>query len=166
MVYAINSENKCAEEVYTKAEIDNKIGTTDISTLGDGTVTGALSTLNSNMIGLKKTQLLSRTLSPLASGEISLDDNLSSYLYYEIIYGPDFQSDVRCSSGLIPVTSPTEVISVTPSAGGKGVLIFTRSYTPNGNKILVGAGYYYAALNSKGENYSGCNIVTRVYGYK
>jgi hypothetical protein len=52
MVYAINSENKCAEEVYTKAEIDNKMGTTDISSLGDGTVTGVLSTLNSN-IGTK-----------------------------------------------------------------------------------------------------------------
>lgn len=122
--------------------------------------------LNSNMIGLKKTQLLSRTLSPLASGEISLDDDLSNYLYYEIIYSPDFQSDTRRSSGLIPVTSPTEVISVTPNAAGKGVLIFTRSYTPNGNKISVGVGYYYAALNSIGQNYSGCNVVTRVYGYK
>lgn len=49
MVYAINSENKCAEEVYTKAEIDNKIGTMDISSIGDGTVTGALSTLDSNI---------------------------------------------------------------------------------------------------------------------
>lgn len=144
----------------------SKMGTTDISSIGNGTVTGALSTLNSNMIGLKKTQLLSRTLSPLASGEISLNDNLSNYLYYEIIYSPDFQSDTRRSSGLIPTTSPTEVISVTPNAAGKGVLIFTRSYTPNGNKMLVGVGYYYAALNSKGENYSGCNIVTRVYGYK
>lgn len=118
------------------------------------------------MIGLKKTQLLSRTLSPLASGEISLDDDLSNYLYYEIIYSPDFQSDTRRSSGLIPVASTTEVISVTPNAAGKGVLIFTRSYTPNGSKISVGVGYYYAALNSAGENYSGCNIVTRVYGYK
>lgn len=144
----------------------SKMGTTDISSIGNGTVTGALSTLNSNMTGLRKTQLLNRTLSPLASGEISLDDNLSNYLYYEIIYSPDFQSNTRCSSGLIPVTSPTEVISVTPNAAGKGILIFTRSYTPNGNKMLAGVGYYYAALNSKGENYSGCNIVTRVYGYK
>ena len=32
----------------------SKMGTTDISTLGDGTVTGALSTLNSNIVGVKK----------------------------------------------------------------------------------------------------------------
>ena len=158
--------NKFSTAVKNVRWLLSKMGTTDISAIGNGTVTGALSTLNSNMIGLKKTQLLSRTLSPLASGEISLDDDLSNYLYYEIIYSPDFQSDTRRSSGLIPVTSPTEVISVTPNAAGKGVLIFTRSYTPNGNKISVGVGYYYAALNSIGQNYSGCNVVTRVYGYK
>lgn len=157
--------NKISTAVKNVRWLLSKMGTTDISAIGNGTVTGALSTLNSNMTGLRKTQLLNRTLSALSSGDISLNDDLVNYSYYEIIYSPDFQSDTRRSSGLIPVTSPTEVISVTPNAAGKGVLIFTRSYTPNGNKISVGVGYYYAALNSKGENYSGCNVVTRVYGY-
>ena len=117
------------------------------------------------MTGLRKTQLLNRTLSTLPSGDLSLSDSLSNYLYYEIIYAPEYLSNIRCSTGLIPTTSPTDVMNMTPNAAGKGVLIFTRSYTPNGNKISVGGGYYYTALNSKGENYPGCNVVTRVYGY-
>ena len=121
--------------------------------------------LNSNMTGSRKTQLLNRTLSALPPGDLSLSDSLSNYLYYEIIYAPEYLSNIRCSTGLIPTTSPTEVISTTPNAAGKGVLIFTRSYTPNGNKISVGVGSYYTALNSAGVNYSGCNVVTRVYGY-
>lgn len=65
------------------------------------------------MTGLRKTQLLNRALSALPSGNLSLSDSLSNYLYYEIIYAPEIPSNIRCSTGLIPTTSPTEVMSMT-----------------------------------------------------
>lgn len=43
----------------------SKMGTTDISTLGDGTVTGALSTLNSNMLSVQDIAVRSASISPI-----------------------------------------------------------------------------------------------------
>lgn len=171
--YPTIQEIKTADNIFVNSDgelkqisIEALLGNSDISGIGDGSIKGALSTLNSNMIGLRKTQLLNRTLSVLPTGDLSLGDSLSNYLYYEIIYAPDMASTIRCSTGLIPTTSSTEVISMTPNAAGKEVLIFTRTYTPHSQKILAGTGYYYAALNSPGGQYNGCNIVTQIYGYK
>lgn len=65
----------------------SKMGTTDISTLGDGTVTGALSTLNSNIMAIKPTRIGNQavTIEPLSSA--SFDYGIStSYQFCEIMF--------------------------------------------------------------------------------
>lgn len=46
--------NKISTAVKNVRWLLSKMGTTDISAIGNGTVTGALSTLNSNIVGVKK----------------------------------------------------------------------------------------------------------------
>lgn len=65
----------------------SKMGTTDISSLGDGTVTGALSTLNSNIMAIKSTRIGNQavTIEPLSSA--SFDYGIStSYQFCEIMF--------------------------------------------------------------------------------
>lgn len=65
----------------------SKMGTTDISSLGDGTVTGALSTLNSNIMAIKPTRIGNQavTIEPLSSA--SFDYGIStSYQFCEIMF--------------------------------------------------------------------------------
>lgn len=98
--------------------------------------------------------------------EIDLKDDISNYSFYEIIFAPDYGNILRASSGIIQITSPVQTISVSTIDDDSGILIFRRNFIPNGNKMKVGKGAYYAGLNQQGAYYTGCNIVARIYGYK
>lgn len=65
----------------------SKMGTTDISTLGDGTVTGALSTLNSNIMAIKPTRIGNQAveIQPLDSASFNYGIS-TSYQFCEIMF--------------------------------------------------------------------------------
>ena len=73
-------------------QVNNKIGNTDISTIGDGTVTGGLDALNSNLVKKVKLSQYSQKKSGLsfnADGSLSVldeDDNtsLGKILLYQV----------------------------------------------------------------------------------
>ena len=91
--------------------------------------------------------------------------SFENFSFYEIIYLPELKTNVRLSSGLIPATSYTQLISVTPKEDNKSILLFTRTVIPNKTNLIVYNGNYYVGFNVDGENYSGCNVITRIYGY-
>lgn len=79
--------NKISTAVKNVRWLLSKMGTTDISSLGDGTVTGALSTLNSNIMAIKPTRIGNQavTIEPLSSA--SFDYGIStSYQFCEIMF--------------------------------------------------------------------------------
>lgn len=99
--------------------------------------------------------------------EIDLKDNINNYDFYEIIFAIDYTSILRASSGIIQVTSPIQTISVSPTGDdASGILLLRRNFAPNGEKMQISNGYYYAGLSQEGVGYTGCNIPTRIYGYK
>jgi len=67
-----------------QALCNDKIGNTDISAVGDGTVTGAISTLNSNITDL--TETLSVSFSGTTSDANAIVNTNLSALDYEIAY--------------------------------------------------------------------------------
>lgn len=96
---------------------------------------------------------------------LSVTKSFENFSFYEIIYLPELKSDIRLSSGLIPTTSPTEIISMTPKEDNKSILLFTRTVVPNKTNLIVHNGNYYTGFNINGMQYPGCNIITRIYGY-
>lgn len=96
---------------------------------------------------------------------LSVSKSFENFSFYEIIYLPELGTDIRLSSGLIPTTSPTQLISVTPKQDNKSILLFTRTIIPNKTNLIVRNGNYYVGFNVDGEKYPGCNVITRIYGY-
>lgn len=119
----------------------SKMGTTDISTLGDGTVTGALSTLNSNIIAIKPTRIGNQavTIEPLSSA--SFDYGIStSYQFCEIMffgYGSYRQSvKIPLVEGTIKyMTSDTELGGSFNTTFNTGTLTITNK--SNKQKLFI-----------------------------
>ena len=81
---------------------------------------------------------------------LSVSKSFGNFSFYEIIYLPELGTDIRLSSGLIPTTSPTEIISVTPREDNKSILLFTRYIIPNKTNLIVYNGNYYVGFNVDG----------------
>ena len=91
--------------------------------------------------------------------------SFENFSFYEIIYLPELGTNVRLSSGLIPTSSYTELIGLTPKEDYKSILLFTRTVIPNKTNLIVRNGNYYTGFNIDGVSYPGCNVITKIYGY-
>ena len=144
---SLGAENvqSAIESVDTKVEdINSALGTTDISSIGDGTVTGGLSTLNSN---------LKRTNNVLAlnsnHGEIlSVNCNYYENGIYHIDVSINITTEVPSSGQIVSLTKNGQSVTFTrrldaafESTDGRYnicLLPNTNTFFANGLKIPVG----------------------------
>ena len=65
--------DKADENEASIADVNSKLGNTDISAIGDGTVTGGLNALNSNLARFDKVVINQNTYTTLTSGEFTAE---------------------------------------------------------------------------------------------
>lgn len=116
----------------------SKMGTTDISTLGDGTVTGALSTLSSNIADIKGKYIAGRVV--VRGGETATTPAISSNYNGLRLYYYDGNSGlrqsviipiVRCS---IPYMTTNGILFVSMSVNSDRTITFSNT---NSNNLVI-----------------------------
>lgn len=116
----------------------SKMGTTDISTLGDGTVTGALSTLNSNIADIKGKYIAGSVV--VRGGETATTPAISSNYNGLRLYYYDGNSGlrqsviipiVRCS---IPYMTTNGILFVSMSVNSDRTITFSNT---NSNNLVI-----------------------------
>lgn len=87
--------------------INTKLGTTNISSIGDGTVTGALEALSEGG-GTETIKVLWQNPSPnaaMAEANITLNEVIENFRFYEVIYQYDNTTPIwAISTGLLPIS--------------------------------------------------------------
>ena len=77
--YSNTTVNAALDDLFSSVDINQRLGTTSISGIGNGTITGAISTLNSNVSGMKvHNKIYSVTLS--ANQYVSPYSHFGSYV--------------------------------------------------------------------------------------
>ena len=100
-----------AVENLTSAEnaLESLVGSTDISAIGDGTVTGAIDTINTNLSDLSGVGATLATVTQSAT--VSNLSTLNNYRYLAIL---GTASDFIYVSGIIPIHQAKQLKSVSP----------------------------------------------------
>lgn len=146
--------------------INTKLGTTDISSIGDGTVTGALEALSEGG-GTETIKVLWQNPSPNAffpGGNVTLNEVIENFRFYEVIYQVNNTTTMwAVSTGLLPIskapiinTMQGGVVSYRASNNIPGGLLI--NFQDNGRFITYGS-----ASVSTDNNH---NIPFMVIGYR
>lgn len=120
--YAKDSDMETVQQDIT--DIDNLLGSTSISAIGDGTVTGAISSINTDLTELGTVNLLGTATS--GNSTITLNDSVSNYKWIYVIYNA--QNTYFNPSSIFPLsvfkTIPNLVVNYY-SGGGQTYSVFS-----------------------------------------
>lgn len=153
---------KVNELVENANATNTTLGTTDISGIGNGTVTGAIDTINSNL-SLTELELIGKITTAGSDNGVTIDTT-KQYKYFLIILRPD--SDAYAISTYVR-SDVVEIVGVHPinlNNYGYAGLSSPNNYMSASLAITPTSVYAYTGCLNKGSKIP--NITVEVYGLK
>lgn len=140
------------------------IGNTDISGIADGTVTGAIAQINTDLsekIGIEELWANSDITQNFAAQSVTLAKDISNYRFYFITAVENTEKTAIYSTGLIPVGNTCQIVIPTTFIGYRDVTsISGTSCTFDKGKLRTSYG------QSTGADHNETIIPVKIYGVK
>lgn len=93
---------------------------------------------------------------------LTLQENISGFKYYEIIFDVENNTNAIKSTGKIPIDKSATMDGL----NSKALLMKRNTGVPSENSIKLNTGYYFSAPNTSGTAYSGACCPIRILGYE
>lgn len=93
---------------------------------------------------------------------LTLQESISGFKYYEIIFDVENNTNAVKSTGKIPIDKP----ALMDGLNSKALLMKRNTDAPSGSSIKLNSGHYFSSPNTSGTVYSSACCPLKILGYR